>query len=355
MTVPPKRAGVAVQPTATPAPQPLRRSVTDGGLGFRCYSALMSLLGIVLEPLGQLLGRKRVPWMFLAPNMGFFTVFNLIPIGLLVYYSFSAGTSIFANRRTFVGLNNYRTILDCQDVTNPSSCEVDLFWRGVWNTVGFVAFEVVGLILLALVAALALNSNIRARGFFRSVLFYPVLLSPVVVALVWQWILQSDGLLNAALDAVGLPTVDWLIDQNWSRVWVIIIAVWSNFGFHMLILLAGLQAISPQLYEAAKVDGASGWQQFRQITMPLLRPSLLVVFMLAFIRSVQTFDLPYILTSGGPGSRNVFIVQYIYSIGFATPTRNYGLAATASVLLAIVLVITSYIQMRADRRITEAQ
>ncbi|MCW5953885.1 MAG: sugar ABC transporter permease [Propionibacteriaceae bacterium] len=340
-------------PAAGKDDQPLRRSVTDGGLGFRLYSAVMGLLGLILEPLGRRLGHKRVGWMFLTPNLTFFTVFNLIPIGLLIYYSFSAGTSIFANRRTFVGLDNYQTIFDCENVLHPSSCQVDLFWRGVWNTAGFVVFEVAGLILLALVAALALNARIRARGFFRSILFYPVLLSPVVVALVWQWILQSDGLLNGALQTVGLPAVDWLIDQNWSRAWVIITSVWSNFGFHMLILLAGLQAINPQLYDAAKVDGASEWQQFRQITFPLLRPSLLVVFMLAFIRSVQTFDLPYILTSGGPGSRNMFIVQYIYSIGFATPTRNYGLAATASVLLAIVLIITSYIQMRADRRVSE--
>lgn len=332
---------------------PLRRRDVGGGVGFTVYAGVMTLVGFVVEPLTRRLGRRRVPWFFLLPNMAFFAVFHLLPIGLLLYYSFSSGASIFADQRRLVGLDNFEATLSCKDYLNPSSCQTDLFWRGVWNTVGYIAFEVVAIMVLALITALVLNQSIRGRGFFRSIFFYPVLLSPVIVALIWQWILQDQGLLNAMLQSMDLPTVNWLSDRGWSRFFIIAASVWSNFGFYTLILLAGLQGINPELYDAARVDSANSWQRFRDITMPLLRPSLLIAFMLAFIRAVQVFDLPFVLTGGGPGTQNLFIVQYIYQVGFASTVRNYGMAATASVFLALVLIVTSYVQMRVDRKMSE--
>lgn len=336
--------------TSPVAKSDLRRRDVDGGLAFRLYSATMQIFGLVLEPVSRRLGRRGSAWAFLFPNMAFFSVFQLLPIFLLAYYSLSSGSSIFATGREFVGGENFSQILRCEDYFNPNSCNADLFWRGVWNTLGYVFFEVGALMLLSLATALVLNQRIRGRGFFRSVFFYPVLLSPVIVALVWKWILQDEGLLNAALDGLSVPTVNWLLDANWSRFFVIAAGVWATLGFYTLIILAGLQGINPQLYDAARVDGAKDWQRFLDITLPLLRPSLLVAFMLAFIRAVQVFDVPFVLTGGGPGTRNMFILQYIYEIGFASSVRNYGLAATASVLLAFVLVLTSYVQVRLDRR-----
>lgn len=332
-------------------PVALRRRDVDGGPWNRLYAAAMSLLGLVLDPLTFWLGRRRSAWAFLFPNMAFFAVFQLLPIFLLAYYSLSSGTSISAASRSFVGAQNYVDILSCRDYLDANSCSVDLFWRGVWNTVGYVFFEVVALMVLSLVTALALNRHIRGRGFFRSVFFYPVLLSPVIVALVWKWILQDQGVLNAVLDALRLPTSNWLVDPTWSRIVVVSTSVWSTLGFYTLILLAGLQGINPQLYDAARVDGAKSWRRLVDITLPLLRPSLLVAFMLAFIRAVQVFDVPYVLVGGGPGTRNLFVLQFIYEIGFASQIRNYGIAATASVLLAVVLVVTSYVQVRVDRRL----
>eukprot|EP00873_Tetraselmis_striata_P031671 jgi/Tetstr1/451935/TSEL_038971.t1 len=247
----------------------------------------MQIFGLVLEPVSRRLGRRGSAWAFLFPNMAFFSVFQLLPIFLLAYYSLSSGSSIFATGREFVGGENFSQILRCEDYFNPNSCNADLFWRGVWNTLGYVFFEVGALMLLSLATALVLNQRIRGRGFFRSVFFYPVLLSPVIVALVWKWILQDEGLLNAALDGLSVPTVNWLLDANWSRYFVIAAGVWATLGFYTLIILAGLQGINPQLYDAARVDGAKDWQRFLDITLPLLRPSLLVAFMLAFIRAVQ--------------------------------------------------------------------
>lgn len=338
--------------SARPAPASrLDRRTTDGGISFALYAGAMRLLGLIVDPVNRVVGAKRMAYVFILPNMALFAVFSMAPIVINVAYSFSSGAEIFPQSRSFVGQDNYSTLLSCQDYTDPNTCAADLFWRGVRNTSTYVTAEVGILMVLSLVTALALNERIRGRGFFRSVFFYPVLLSPVVVALIWKWVLQREGILNAVLEGVGLPSVNWLVEPMWSRFWVVTVSVWATMGFYTLILLAGLQGINPQLYEAARVDGASRWQRFRDITFPLLRPSLLVAFMLAFIRSVQAFDIPFVLTGGGPGSRNLFILQYIYDVGFSTSVRNFGLAATASVLLAIILVVFSYLQLRVDRKI----
>jgi alpha-1,4-digalacturonate transport system permease protein len=172
-----------------------------------------------------------------------------------------------------------------------------------------------------------------------------VLLSPVVVALIWRWILQRDGVLNAFLVSTGNSPIDFFINADWSRFWVIFVSVWAQMGFYTLILLAGLQAIPHEYHEAAQIDGAADWQILRHVTLPLLRPTLLVVIVLSLIRSVQVFDQAYALTGGGPGTSTTYIVQYIYNTGFTSPSRQAGLAAAASVLLAVVLMILTAIQL----------
>jgi alpha-1,4-digalacturonate transport system permease protein len=182
------------------------------------------------------------------------------------------------------------------------------------------------------------------------VFFFPVMLSPVVVALTWQWLLQRHGGVNAILSFLHLPTYDWMVHAESAFPWAVFVTIWAHMGFYTIILLAGLQSIPRDVYEAAKMDSATPWRAFTRITLPLLRPVLLVVFVLCVIRSVQTFDELYVLTGGGPGSATMLMVQYIYEIGFAAQPRNFGLAAAASLLLGIVLLIFTALQLGISRR-----
>lgn len=309
----------------------------------------MSLLGLVLEPVQRLVGVRRMPWVFLLPNLLIFGLFILFPVFLNLYISLTGGTQLFPQDRPFVGLDNYERLFDCQDFANPNSCAEDRFWRSVRNTGTFVVFQVGGMVLVSLLTALVLNREIRFRAFFRSVYFYPVLLSPVVVALIWKWILQRDGALNALLLGVGLSPVNFLLDGTWAMTWVIVVSIWAHMGFYTLILLAGLQAIPKELYDAASIDGANAWRSFRDVTLPLLMPTMMVVLVLALIRAVQTFDEVYVLTGGGPGTATMMIVQYIYQTGFATQVQRFGLAAAASVLLGLVLLVATLLQLRVGR------
>jgi alpha-1,4-digalacturonate transport system permease protein len=313
------------------------------------YAFAMSALGLVIEPLQRLLGVRRMPWVFLLPNLLIFGVFILFPVFLNVYVSLTGGTQLFPQDRPFVGLANYERLFDCQDLGDPNSCVEDRFWRAVRNTGTFVVLQVGGMVLVSLVTALVLNRRIRFRAFFRSVYFYPVLLSPVVVALIWKWILQRDGALNALLVGVGLEPVNFLLDGRWAMAWVVIVSIWAHMGFYTLILLAGLQSIPAELYDAAAIDGANAWRSFRNVTLPLLMPTMMVVLVLALIRAVQTFDEVYVLTGGGPGTATMMIVQYIYQTGFATQVQRFGLAAAASVLLGLVLLVATLLQLRIGR------
>ncbi len=171
----------------------------------------------------------------------------------------------------FVGTQNFEQLFDCDNFLNANSCREDHFWRGIYNTIFYVVFQVAAMVLVALVTALVLNRSVRGRGFFRSVFFYPVLLSPVVVALIWKWILQRDGSGQCAvLVSMGKEAIVFFLNANWAIFWVIFISTWAQMGFYMLILLAGLQSIPAELYEAGSMDGTSQWQSFRHITLPLL-------------------------------------------------------------------------------------
>jgi alpha-1,4-digalacturonate transport system permease protein len=201
------------------------------------------------------------------------------------------------------------------------------------------------MVIISLLTALILNGKIKARGFFRSVYFYPVLLSPIVVALMWKWILQDSGLLNGILAGLGISVQPFMTNSSWARFWMVMISTWSNMGFYTLILLAGLQSIPTELYDAAKIDGANYLNLFKGIIFPLLMPTMLVVTVLSLIRAVQVFDIVYAFTGGGPGSATMYIVQYIYMNGFSSPIKLMGLASTASILMAGVLVILTIIQL----------
>lgn len=277
-------------------------------------------------------GRVRlVPYLFLTPNLAVFLIFIIIPAVYNFYLSLFR-TSPFRPPE-FVGADNF-TYLVQQD---------DLFWRAMRNIAVFVVGDVSLLTLGALLIGVLLNQDVRLRGFFRSAFFYPVLLSPVVVALVWQWILNTQfGALNAVLQALSLSRQPWLLRPNWAMFWVVFVHVWATLGFFALIVLAGLQSIPPILYEAALIDGAGRWAGFRYVTLPLLMPSLMVVLILSMIRSFEVFDHVYVLTGGGPGTATLMIVQYIYRSAFQLD--QFGLAAAASLVLFVVIFSLTVLQ-----------
>jgi len=319
-------------------------------LGIRAYEGAFNLFERPMLFVQRRLGMHRVAWMFLLPNLVIFGLFTFLPIFLNFWYAATSGDRILLTERPWVGAANFASLLDCENYLNPNTCHRDLFWRAVHNTGWFVVLQVGFMILFSLVTALILNRDIVLRGFFRAVFFYPVLLSPVVVALIWKWILQRNGVLNAGLDAAGMGTVNWLLDANWAFFWIVFVSIWANMGFYVLILLAGLQSIPGDVYEAAEMDGTPRWRQLFRITLPLLMPTMLVVIVLSLIRAVQAFDEIYVLTGGGPGSATTLLIQYIYDVGFATRPRLFGLAAAASILMAGVLFMLTMLQLAATRK-----
>ena len=306
-----------------------------------------------MRGLQRLLGVPRIGWVFVAPNLAILGLFTFLPIVINFYYAVTGGAELLSAERPFVGAENLATLFDCDNYLDPSTCRKDLFWRAVYNTAWFALLQVALMVLLSLVTALVLNRKIFGRGFFRGVFFYPVLLSPVVVALIWKWVLQREGVLNAIIQSAGGAGVQWLNDPHWAFFWSVFVSIWAHMGFYTLILLAGLQAIPADLYEAAAMDHASPWRRFTRITLPLLMPNLLVVIILALIRAVQVFDEVFVLTGGGPGSATLFVVQFIYQTAFAESIRLYGIAAAASLVLALALLVLTLIQLRLSRRSVE--
>ena len=325
---------------AGPSAQPL------SSLGAAVLGAVLDAVEWPMRWLQRLLGVPRIGWAFVAPNLIVLGLFTFLPIVIDFYYAVTGGAQLYPKDRPYVGIENFRTLFECESYLDPSTCRKDLFWRAAYNTAWFAFVQVALMVLFSLVTALVLNRRILGRGFFRGVFFYPVLLSPVVVALIWKWILQREGLLNALLQGAGAAGPVWLDDPHWAFFWSVFVSIWAHMGFYTLILLAGLQAIPADLYEAAEMDSASPWRRFYRITLPLLMPNLLVVLVLALIRAVQVFDEIFVLTGGGPGSATLFIVQFIYQTAFAESIRLYGLAAAASLVLAATLLVLTLVQLR---------
>ncbi|MEX1018219.1 MAG: sugar ABC transporter permease [Litorilinea sp.] len=326
------------------------RAEQFGELLYAVFAAVMNVLDYGFAALQRGIGPRRMAYVFVLPNLLIFGIFVLFPMFLNLYYSLTGGTALFPADRPFVGGQNFAQLFDCDNFLNPNSCREDRFWRGVYNTITYVVLQVGVMVLIALLTAVVLNRSVRGRGFFRSVFFYPVLLSPVVIALIWKWILQRDGLINAALVGLGMERIVFFLHADWAVFWVISISTWAQMGFYMLILLAGLQSIPAELYEASSMDGANRWQSIRNITMPLLMPTMLVVTVLAVIRAVQVFDQVWVLTGGGPGTATTYVVQYIYETAFAGQIARFGLASAASVVLGVALLLFTLVQLRVGQR-----
>jgi multiple sugar transport system permease protein len=212
-------------------------------------------------------------------------------------------------------------------------------WTSLRNTVYYTAFHVPLAMLLAFFVAQLLNADVWAMPLFRTMFYLPSITTSVASVIVWSFLFQPDGLINKALGLFGIPGPYWLTSTTWAMPALIIMAVWKNLGFNMVIFLAGLQGIPAQLYEAASIDGANGWHRFRYITVPMLAPTTFFVLVISVIGSFQVFDLAFVLTKGGPGEATNTMVMYIYNQAFQFFHMGYA-AAIAWVLFAIIFLIT---------------
>ena len=276
---------------------------------------------------------QRAAWLFLAPALLVLGLFFLLPVIAalalsLTDYDLYALADI-RNLR-FVALGNYWELLH-----RP------LFWSALGHTLYFVLVGVPLSIVASLGAALLLNSPLaRCKPLFRTALFAPVVTTVVAVAVIWRYLFNTKyGLANYALGGLGIHPVDWLGDPRWAMPTIILFAVWKNFGYNMIIFLAALQAIPADLYEAARIDGASPLRQFRHITLPMLGPTLLMVGILTVSGYFQLFAEPFVMTEGGPLQSTTSVLYLMYEEGFKW--WNLGRAcAIAFLLFALILIVT---------------
>jgi multiple sugar transport system permease protein len=272
----------------------------------------------------------RAAWLFLAPALTVLVATFFLPVAGSLLLSFT-DFDIYAIGRLdnfrIVGPRNYATL-----VGSP------LFWLALRNTLYFVLVGGPVSLLVALCAALLVNAKlVRFKGFFRTVYFAPFVTTLVAVAIVWRYLYHPTyGMLNYALSAVGIAPVDWLGDPRWAMPAIIAMAVWKNFGYNMLILIAGLQAIPEELYEAALLDGAGAWGRFRHVTLPMLMPTLVFVGLITMIGYFQVFAEPYVMTAGGPLRSTTTMVLLMYEQGFRWWRMGYA-AAIAFVLFVLIL------------------
>src|SRR5262245_28160037 len=272
-------------------------------------------------------------YLFVAPALTLIAVFFLLPVAAAFVLSLTDfdlyGLADLATVR-FVGPGNYAALL--RDA---------LFWQALRNTVYFVVVAGPLSVVVSLVAALLVTAAVvRAAALFRTLFFVPVVTSLVAIAVVWRYLYHPRfGLLNYGLALLGLGSLDWLGDPRLAMPAIILMSVWKNFGFNMVIFMAGLQSIPERLYEAASIDGARSWQQFWGVTVPMLRPTFVFVGVMTLIGNFQLFAEPYVMTQGGPGHSTLSLVLYMYEEGFRWWSLGYA-AALAFVLFAIILAVT---------------
>ena len=283
-------------------------------------------------------GRALAGWVFAGPALIMLGLFFFVPVLLAFALSLTNfdlySLADFGNTR-FVGFANYAEL-----VRTP------LFWKALGNTFYFVVAGVPLSVALSLGAAMLLNGGIgRLTGLFRTALYAPVVTTLVAYAVIWRNLLHTRyGMINYGLEAISLDPVDWLGDPRSAMPAIILFAVWKNFGYNMVILLAGLQTIPSDLYEAARIDGANGWQRFLHVTLPALGPMLLLVGILTMAGYFQLFAEPYVMTQGGPTESTVSVLYFMYNQGFEW--WNLGFASAVAFALFLVMIAFTLVQYR---------
>jgi ABC-type sugar transport system permease subunit len=278
--------------------------------------------------------RNFGPYLWVLPAVLVYFVFKLAPMIGGVYLALLQWDGIEPAR--FVGLQNFQRMLDDE-----------IIGLALWNNVKYALGTVIGKMVLALFLALLLHQALRGRGFYRTALFMPVVMSFVVVGILWAWLYNAQfGLINSLLRGLGMEALilDWLGDTRVALWSLVMVDIWKWYGFHMVIFLAGLQTIPTELYEAARIDGATRWRQFLHITLPLLQPVMLVNVTLSFMGAFNVFDIPYVMTEGGPANSTMVMALHIYVRGFKF--YRFGYSAAMSYVLLTLVTILAAIQMR---------
>ena len=280
-------------------------------------------------------------WFFLAPALILIGIFFFLPVAASLLLSVTDfdiyGIANPGNTR-FVGIQNYSKLLHTPD-----------FWNALKNTFYFAFVGGPLTIAVSMGAALLLNSKlVRFKGFFRTLYFTPFVTTLVAVAIVWRYLYHTRyGLFNYGLSKIGIAPIDWLGDPHWAMPAIILMAVWKSFGYNMLIFIAGLQAIPEELYDAAEIDGASGWRRFWSITLPMLAPTLVFISVITMIGYFQLFAEPYVMTQGGPLRSTTSVVLLMYEEGFRWWRMGY--AAAIAFVLFIVILIATLLQFRLQK------
>lgn len=285
--------------------------------------------------LGWMSSSQYAPYLFLLPFFVIFAGFLLYPLVYALVLSFSEWST---SGMDFVGFANYTSLFTDE-----------LFWKSLFNTGVFLAVQVPIMLFLAAVLAVQIDSDrIRFRNLFRLAIFFPVLIDLVTYALVFSLLFaERNGLVNQVLEFLGIGAIPWQTNGFWAKAMVIIAITWRWTGYNTIIVLAGLQSIPKDVYEAARVDGAGTVATFFRITVPLLKPVLLFCAIVSTIGTIQLFNEPYILTRGGPNNETLTGLYYLYDRAFGA--FNFGLAAAGTYVLTAIVAIFAYIQIRVTR------
>lgn len=271
-------------------------------------------------------------WVFLAPALTLLGIFVVYPIGYLFYLSFTAGSFTRAGVH-WVGLKNYWRLLISPDC-----------WQVLGNTVYFTVATVLPSLVIPLGLAVLLNRAFALRGLLRAAYFIPSITSLVAVGLGFRWLFQTEGPVNGFLSILGIDPIPWLGSTTWAMPVLIVLSIWKQLGFNMVVFLAGLQNIPQNRYEAAELDGAGTWQKFWYITLPGLQPTLVFAAITTAIFTLRSFEQVYVITGGGPLNSTNLLVYYIYDQAFAQ--FDFGYAAAAATLLLGITLILVYIQLK---------
>lgn len=274
-------------------------------------------------------------WLLLAPALILLGIFVLYPIAYLCYLSFTAGSFTRAGTH-WVGLRNYLRLLADPD-----------FWQVLGNTAYFTIATVIPSLVIPLGLAVLLNRAMALRELLRTAYFIPSVTSLVAVGLGFRWLFQTDGPLNGLLGSLGITAIPWLSSTTWAMPVLILLSIWKQIGFNMVVFLAGLQAIPISRYEAAELDGANGWQQFWHITLPGLRPTLIFATITTAIFTLRSFEQPYVMTGGGPLNSTNLLVFYVYNQAFAQ--FDFGYAAAVTTVLLLITLLLVYVQLKISR------
>ena len=268
------------------------------------------------------------PYLYVIPAFFFVSIFVYFPMFRALYLSLFRW-NLAVPQRVFIGFSNY-----------VQAWNTPLFWQVIRNNIIYMLLTVPMSIALGLLFAVLVNKKIRGKGFYRVALFYPHIIPFVAIAMLWLWILSPDyGIINYYLGKIGFPSIRWLTDRRYALLAIVFVSVWRVFGYNTIILLAGLQSIPDEFYEAAEIDGATGWRKFINITFPLLAPTTFFVFIMAIIGSFQSIDAVYVMTAGGPANATNLFVYYIYQHSFLFWNTGYAATLTSILLLGLLISI----------------